>query len=117
MQAYKIWNKTDTIYTIAPDKNGKAAFTPEEWTVKHPWAAIPGVKAIIGGGPINGAVMMEFEKTKETYKAMGAAITDGMSDDEVLEAIEYFEKNPPEAPPSPEERMAAAMEYQAAMTE
>jgi hypothetical protein len=115
MSAYKIWNKTDAIYTLAPDANGKGVFTPEEWIAKYPWAGIPGVKAIIGGGAANGAVMLNFDEYVEAYKRAGLEFSDGMTDQEILDAIEYFETHPPEAPPSPEERMAAAMEYQAAM--
>jgi hypothetical protein len=35
-----------------------------------------------------------------------------MTDREILDSIEEFENNPPPAPPSPEERMAAALEFQ-----
>jgi hypothetical protein len=55
---------------------------------------------------------MEFTQTKETYKALGVEITDDMTDQEVLDAISYFEENPPTPEPSAEERIAAAMEYQ-----
>jgi hypothetical protein len=55
---------------------------------------------------------MEFTQTKEAYKALGVEITDDMTDQEVLDAISYFEENPPEPEPSAEERIAAAMEYQ-----
>ena len=71
--------------------------------------------ALFGGGPVNGMVMMQFDQTVEFYKNAGAEIADGMTDQEILDAIEYFKTHPPEAPPSPEERMAAAMEYQSAM--
>jgi hypothetical protein len=112
---YQIWNKTDSIYTLAPDETGKAVFTPEEWISKYPWAGIPGVKSVIGGGVINGTVMMQFDQTVDFYRDAGAEITDGMTDQEILDAIEHFETHPPEAEPSPEERMAAALEYQALM--
>jgi len=108
---YRIWNKTDEIYTPGAGPDGKSRFTAQEWLAKYPWANIPGVKAIIGGGPINGTVMMEFDATKEHYKRMGAGIEDGMADAEILQAIEDFEDAPPASEPSPEERIAAALEF------
>jgi hypothetical protein len=116
MPRYQIWNKQDNVYTLAPDETGKAIFTPDEWIAKYPWADIPGVKSIIGGGAINGTVMMQFDMSVDMYKRSGAAIMDDMTDDEILAAIEDFENNPPGmGEPSPEERMAAALEYQAMM--
>ena len=111
MERYKIWNKTDEIYTLGKDENGKSHFTAMEWVAKYPWANIPGVKAIIGAGSINGTVMMEFEATVDHYKKLGAEIEDGMTDREILDAIEEFEDTPPESAPSPEERIAAALEF------
>jgi hypothetical protein len=116
MHRYQIWNKTDNIYTLAPDENGKGVFTPEEWIAKYPWAAIPGMKCIIGGGQINGTVMIQFDQYVDMYRNV-LDFTD-MTDDEILAAIEDYEMNPPpppEMPPSPEERMAAALEYQMLM--
>ena len=46
---------------------------------------------------------------------MGAIITDEMTDQEVLDAITYFEENPPLPTPSPEERTASALEFQSMM--
>lgn len=108
---YQIWNKTDDIYT----PSGKR-FTAEEWAARYPWSQIPGAKMIITAGLINGGAAMEFEATRQVYLQQGAAITDGMTDDEVLAAIEYFEDHPPQGEPSAEERIAAAMEFQNAMS-
>ena len=54
-----------------------------------------GGEDVISGGLINGGTAMEFESTKEAYRKRGAAITDGMTDEEVLAAMEAFEDNPP----------------------
>jgi hypothetical protein len=111
MARYKIWNKQETIYTPVPDsKTGKSAYTPEEWIARWPFAGIPGVKTVIAGGAINGAFCGEFEAMKDMYKKAGVPITDGMTDEEILAAIEDFEDNPPEPEPSVEERTAAALE-------
>jgi len=73
---------------------------------------------IITTGLINGGVAMEFGATVQHYKAMGAAITDDMTDEEVLAAIEDFEDNPPGADdPTTEERIAAALGAQVMMSE
>lgn len=73
---------------------------------------------IITSGLINGGAAMEFGATVAHYKALGAAITDGMTDEEILAAIEDFEDNPPGAnEPSSEERIAAALEAQVLMAE
>jgi hypothetical protein len=118
---YKIWDKAETVYTPGAD-NGKSRFTAQEWIARHPWAEIPGVKAIIGGGKMNGVCMMEFDMTVDSYKArmgqavangyVGAVIQNGMTDREILDAMEEFEDWQPEPEPSPEERIAAALEYQ-----
>ena len=108
---YKIWNKTDDIYTPGAGPDGKCHFTAQEWIAMYPWAAIPEVKAVIGAGPINGTHMMEFTATVEQYKRLGAEIEDGMTDSEVLQAIEEFEDTPPVSEPSAEERIAAALEF------
>lgn len=110
---YQIWNKTDPIYT--PSGEG---FSPAEWAARYPWVNIPGAKMIITTGIINGGAAMEFEATKELYQKQGAAITDDMTDVEVLTAIEDFEDNPPESgEPSNEERIAAALEAQVMLSE
>lgn len=102
---YKIWNKTDLLYT----PSGKVV-TPEEQFKEMPLSKV--AKFIVADAPINCQVFMEFEQTKQIYKGMGAAITDGMSDQEVLDAITYFEEHPKPAEPTAEERIAAALEFQ-----
>lgn len=107
MARYQIWDGTSDIYTPSGAK-----FTSEEWRTKYPWANIPGAKMIITSGLINGGAAMEFSATLDAYRRMGAALTDGMTDEEVLAAIEDFEDNPPGAnDPTVEERTAAALEF------
>lgn len=114
MARYAIWDKTSDIYTLGKDANGKSQWTADEYIREHaPWAANPKVKVIVGGGAINGTVFMEFDATVDFYKKQGAAITDGMTDEEMLAAIEDFEDNPPVSnKATAEERIAAALEYQ-----
>lgn len=111
MARYQIWNKTDDIITPSG-----AQFTAAEWADRYPWAKLPGVRMIITAPPINGGAALEFGAAKAQYRKMGAAITDDMTDDEVLAAIEDFEDNPPGASePGVEERTAAALEAQVLM--
>lgn len=109
---YQIWDKKSDIYTFGKDETGKSHFTAAEWAARYPWINIPGAKMIITANPINGGAAMEFSTTVERYKESGAAITDGMTDDEILAAIEDFEINPPGSDePSVDERTAAALEF------
>jgi hypothetical protein len=103
---YKIWNKTDNLYTPAG-----TMFTPAQIKEQYPLAFVPGIKYIICDAPINMGVFMEFVQTKDIYKNMGAAITDTMTDQEVLNAITAFETKPQDTSPSVEERTAAALEF------
>ena len=107
MSKYQIWNKTDSIITPSG-----AQFTAEEWANRFPWVKLPGVKMIISGGPINGGCALEYSTTVERYKHQGAAITDDMTEGEILSVIEDFEDNPPVSnEPTVEERTAAALEF------
>ncbi len=110
---YQIWNKTDAIITPSGTQ-----FTAQEWADRYPWIKLPGAKMIITAGLINGGAAMEYNATVEHYKKSGAAITDLMTEDEVMAAIEEFEDNPPGVnEPGPEERIAAALEAQVMLAE
>lgn len=107
MARYQIWNKTDDIITPSG-----AQFTASDWANRYPWAKLPGVKMVITSGPINGGCALEYSSFVERARKAGAAITDGMTDEEILAAIEEFEDNPPGAgEPTVEERTAAALEF------
>ena len=108
MARYQIWNKTDDILCSTGTR-----FTAAEYIAAHPIANY--CKMIVGAPPITGAVFLEFETTKAEMIKRGCPITNEMTDEQVLAAIEYFEDNPPELEPSAEERIAAAMEYQNVM--
>ena len=108
---YKIWNKTDNLITPIGE-----VLTPAQVISKYPVAGIEGMKFIIADQPINMAVFMEFEATKNIYKQQGVQITDDMTDQEVLDAITAWEETPRVATPSAEERIAAALEFQMIMS-
>jgi len=108
---YKIWNKQERIYTPSGH-----SFSAEEWLDRYAWAKNENVKCVISGGPINGAFMGEFSSFVEQYKKMGCPIDDAMTDEEILQAIEDFEDNPPEPEPTIEERAIALEEFKAMAT-
>lgn len=107
---YKIWNGTDTLITPIGE-----VLTAAQVKAKYPASALAGMKYIICDAPISLGVFMEFEQTKAMYKQMGVPITDDMTDQQVLDAISYFEENPPAPQPTPEERIAASLEFQSMM--
>ena len=109
---YKLWDKKEFIYTPVGE-----VISPEDWIARYPWANIPTAKMVISGGTVNGAFCGELNDMKTMYHKMDASITEGMSDEEVLEPIENFEDNPPWADqPTVEERTAAALEAQVLLT-
>jgi len=108
---YKIWDKKERIYTPLGH-----SFSAEEWLDRYAWAKKEGVRCVISGGPINGAFMGEFSSFVEQYKKMGCPIDDAMTDEEILQAIEDFEDNPPEPEPTIEERAIALEEFKAMVT-
>lgn len=112
MPRYRVWDKKETIYTPSGEE-----FTPEQWLNRYKWAKRDGVKMVVSGELINGAFCGELETMKHRAEKMGVTFTDGMTDEEVLAAIEEFEANPPGADqPSIEERTAAALEAQVLMS-
>ena len=106
MARYQIWNQTDNIITPSG-----AQFTAQEWGDRYPWVKLPGVKMVITTGPINGGCALEYGAMVVRAKKSGVAITEAMTDAEVLAAIEDFEDNPPDPGPTVEERTAAALEF------
>ena len=78
---YQIWNKMDNIITPSG-----AQFTAKEWGDRYPWSKLPGVKMVITTGPINGGCALEYGAMVERAKKSGVAITEAMTDVEVLAA-------------------------------
>ncbi|SHN68630.1 hypothetical protein [Desulfitobacterium chlororespirans] len=107
---YKIWDKQETLITPIGE-----VLSPQEVFNQFPASRLSNMKYVIANQPVNMTVFMEFEATKELYRKQGTSITDEMTDQEVLDAITYFEENPPASGPSAEERIAAAMEFQSMM--
>lgn len=87
MSKYKIWNKTDTIYTYGPPFK----FTPEEWSAKYPWSEIAPC-VISGEGAVNGAFCMPLDDMVAQAKREGCDFSACTNDEEKLAAIEAFEE-------------------------
>ena len=114
---YQIWDKISNVYT--PSGN---MYTAEEWINKYKWISIPGMVPVMSAGNINGAMIADLASMKKNAIAQGCVIEEGLSDEQVLEAIEAWEEQraaeakaaAAEAAntPTTEERIAAALEYQ-----
>lgn len=114
---YQIWDKVSNVYT--PSGN---MYTAEEWINKYKWINIPGMVPVMSAGNINGAMIADLASMKKNAIAQGCTFEDGLSDEQVLEAIEAWENQKSEEAkaaaqeaantPTAEERIAAAMEYQ-----
>ena len=107
---YKIWDRQESLVTPT-----MAVLTPQQVFEKYPAAQLPNFKFIVCDAPISMGVFMEFEATKQHYKSQGAVIEDGMTDQEVLDAITEWEERPQEQTLSPEERIASTLEFQVMM--
>lgn len=107
---YAIWDKVSDIYTPIGEK-----LTAEEWIARYGWINAAGAVPVVAAGLINGALIDELGQMKTRCEQMGATFDEGLSNEELLDAIEEFEDTPRptvEAEPTAEERIAAALEYQ-----
>lgn len=107
---YAIWDKQSTIITPIGE-----VLTSEEWIGRYPVAGVPTVTVVCSAGEVNGAFFGTLGQMVQMYEAQGADFSEATTDEEKLEVIEAFEDemNAPDLTPTPEERMAAALEYQA----
>lgn len=107
---YQIWDKVSDIYTPVGEK-----VTPSEWISRYGWINAAGAVPVISAGLINGAYSGELGQMKRMCESRGATFDEGLSNEELLDAIEEFEdtpQTPVEQEPTAEERIAAALEYQ-----
>ena len=104
---YKIWDRQETLITPTMEM-----LEPAQVFSQYPVSQLPAFKFVIADHPINMAVFMEFESTKQHYVQLGVEINEEMTEQEVLDAITAWEETPVQQSPSPEERIAAALEFQ-----
>lgn len=110
MARYAIWNKKDTIITPIGE-----VLTAAQWIERYPVASLPSIKVVCGGGEINGSFFGTLGSMVEHYEKQGCDFSVCTTDEEKLNAIEAFEDamNATSTEPTPEERIAAAVELQA----
>lgn len=113
MKRYAIWNKKDAVITPVGE-----VFTAEQWIERYPVAGLPQIKVVCAAGEINGGFFGTLGQMVTMYEAQGADFSSCRTDEEKLEAIEAFEDalNTPDTTPTPEQRIAAALEYQNLLT-
>lgn len=108
---YAIWDKVSDIYTPIGEK-----LTAEEWIARYGWINAAGAVPVVAAGLINGALIDELGQMKIRCEQMGATFDEGLSNEQLLDAIETWEdeqsSKPVETEPTAEERIAAALEYQ-----
>lgn len=110
MAKYKIWDKTSNVITPIGE-----VLTPEQWIERYPVANV--LDTVCSGGAINGAFFAVFDSMKEMFEK-NVDFSKCQTKQDVLDAIEEFENLSKEVTviPSPEERIAAALEAQVLMS-
>lgn len=106
---YAIWNKQDNILTPIGE-----VLTAEQWISRYPMAGLDNITVVCGAGEINGSFFGTLGQMVRMYEESGCDFSDCVTDEEKLAKIEEFEKllNTPNQTPTPEERIASALEYQ-----
>lgn len=110
MSRYAIWNKQDPILTPIGE-----VLSAEQWIERYPIAGVESVTVVCGAGEINGAFFGTLGQMVQMYEAQGADFSACETAEDKLAVIETFEDemNAPITEPTAEERIAAALEYQA----
>lgn len=107
LKRYAIWDRQTPVITPIGE-----VLTPEQWIARYP--AAEHITYVCAAGDVNGAFSQSLGNLVMVYEAQGADFSEAETDEEKLEVIEAFEDamNEPDLTPTPEERMAAALEYQ-----
>lgn len=103
MARYKLWDKQEDIYTLGRDAaTGKMHWTAREYMETFaPWAMLPTAKPVVGGGLVNGTFFDDLSRLRESAELRGATFDAGLTDAELLAAIEAFEDESNNATPEP----------------
>lgn len=110
MGYYAIWDKKTPIITPIGE-----VLTPQQWMDRYPVAKLPNITVLCSAGEINGGFFGTLGQLIQQYKNKGADFSLCKTDEDKLKVIEDFDlaaKNAADNTPSPEERIAAALEYQ-----
>ena len=109
MKRYAIWDKQSPV--IVP--TGRV-FTAAQWKEKSPVAELDSITVVCAAGEVHGGFFGTLGQMEQMYAAQGCDFSACTTAEEKLEAIEAFEDamNAPSDEPTPDERIAAALEYQ-----
>ena len=83
---YQIWDEVSRVIT----PSGRV-FTPEEWMIEWPMAALPEIELVISGGTVNGGFCAVYDDFVDMYENMGCDFSACESKQDFLNAIEAFE--------------------------
>lgn len=86
MVKYKIWDKLSNIKTPSGE-----VLSAEDWKNRYPVAREDDSVIILSNSYFDGAIFEELHMLQTRCESMGASFTDGLSDQELLSAIEHFE--------------------------
>ena len=105
---YAIWDKKSPIVTPIGE-----VLTAEQWVGRYPIAGVEGINIVCSAGVVNGGYFGVLEQMIQMYENQGADFSACTTAEEALEVIEAFEDemNKPSEESTPEERIAAALEY------
>lgn len=108
LNRYAIWDKVSPVITPIGE-----VLTAEQWIERYPMAGLSSITVVCGAGEINGSFFGTLGQMVQMYEAQGADFSEATTDIEKLEVIEVFEDamNAPSDESTPEERIAAALEY------
>ena len=114
MKRFALWDKKSPVITPSGE-----VFTAEQWMDRYPVARLPEVDILCSPGQSNGAFFGTLGQIMESYEGQ-IDFSSYETAQEKLDAIEAFmdvqqqEANDrvEEPPITPEERIAAALEYQ-----
>lgn len=85
MAKYQIWDRKTDIQTPT------MRLTPEQFMERYAWTANENAIPVISTGIINGAVLKELNNMKAGCERQGASFAEGLTNEELLEAIEAWE--------------------------
>ena len=87
LKKYSLWDGVKDIIT----PSGKV-YTADEWKVKYPIAALPGIEIVGSAGTINGGIFDTLNDMVERYESMGCDFSQCTTSLEKLQTIENFEE-------------------------
>lgn len=86
MARYQIWDRKTNIQTPT------ISLTPEQFAERYAWVNAEGAIPVISVGVINGASIGELNSMKLQRERLGAIFAEGLTNEELLEAIEAWDE-------------------------